>query len=100
MAGEEEKGSCGCQVCPGSIEVPTEREMAALAELRAIKERVRVLKGSLDSIREEGVGDRSHRVEEIEATLDTLKAEWERWDEERKDAAQERMRLLGHEETV
>ncbi len=99
MAGGEEKESCGCQVCPGQIEVPTERERAALAEMRAIKERVRVLKGSLDSIQEKG-GDRSHMVKEIETTLASLKAEWERWEEERNAAAQERMRLLGHDETV
>lgn len=98
MGLEEKNESCNCKACPGQVEVPTERELRALAELRAIKERVRMLKGSLTSIKAEGSAADAGMIEEIETTLEALKRDWDQWEGERKAAAQERMILLGHEE--
>ncbi len=80
--------------CAGTIEVPTKREQQALSELKVIKTRVRELKPARGENGE--VSPDQRRA--IERELHHLKQEWNRWEEERKEAARERMILLGHEE--
>ena len=84
--------------CPGKIEVPTREEQEALGAMRAIKERVRVLKKRLAAPGAEEDGEKSDQVVEIEAELERLREEWNRWEERRAAAARERMIILGHEE--
>jgi FtsZ-binding cell division protein ZapB len=83
-------------LCTGSVEVPTRREQEALNRLKAIKTRVRELKQA----RGERGGDAfaDQRRDAIERELHHLKQEWNHWEEEKKEAARERMILLGHEE--
>ena len=86
------------RACPGKMEVPTPKEQEALAVMKSIKERVRVLKNRLASL---DVSDRDEDAGEIftvENELARLKAEWDQWEEKRKAAAKERMIILGHEE--
>ena len=71
-------------------EVPTEDELEALNAMRAIKDRVRDLKNRIDGSPESVPG--------LANEMAQLKAEWNEWDEKRKDAARKRMILLGHEE--
>jgi len=80
--------------CAGTVEVPTKREQQALNELRSIKARVRDLKLARGKNGEISA-DRSRA---IDGELNHLKQEWNRWEQERKEAARERMILLGHEE--
>jgi hypothetical protein len=81
--------------CSGAVEVPTGREQEALNKLKAIKTRVRELKRARGEI---GDALADKRQDAIESELHHLKEEWNRWEEERKEAARERMILLGHEE--
>jgi len=81
--------------CGGVVEVPTRREQDALINLKAIKTRVRELKRARA---ETGNGLTDQGRYAIESELQHLKREWNRWEEERKEAARERMILLGHEE--
>ena len=84
--------------CPGKIEVPTERERKALAEMKSIKERVRELKALLaESDIQEG-GTDVHEKTELKKEMERLRDEWGKWETERKEAAKERMIALGHEE--
>jgi hypothetical protein len=80
---------------PCAVEVPTRREQEALKKLKAIKAQVRQLK-QLKSETGDDMGDQ--RRDGIERALHHLKQEWNRWEEERKEAAKARMILLGHEE--
>jgi hypothetical protein len=81
--------------CGGAVEVPTRREQDALINLKAIKTRVRELKRARA---ESGDDVTDQRRDAIERELQHLKREWDHWEEERKEAARERMILLGHEE--
>jgi chromosome segregation ATPase len=81
--------------CAGAVEVPTRREQEALNKLKAIKTRVRQLKQARG---ERGDALADQKRDAIERELHHLKQEWNRWEEERKEAARERMILLGHEE--
>ena len=74
--------------CKGG-ELPTEDEMVALNAMRAIKDRVRDLKKRIAG----GLGS----VPELEREMTQLKAEWNEWEKKRKEAARERMIILGHE---
>jgi predicted RNase H-like nuclease (RuvC/YqgF family) len=83
--------------CPGTIQVPTEREREALAALRAVKEEVKRVKEEISAL--------SHSAEEhagkrkgLEDELARLKTEWDSWQKKRLEAEKERMILLGHEE--
>ena len=83
--------------CKG-LDLPTDDEVEALDAMRALKFRVRGIKKKISKIsqgREEGETD---SLSVLEAELATLKEEWNRWEEKRKNAARERMILLGHEE--
>ena len=84
--------------CPGRIEVPTEKEREALLIMKSIKERVRKLKGNLAQVKTSCEDDNRKKIGVIEKELARLKEEWIRWEEKRKQAAEERMILLGHEE--
>jgi FtsZ-binding cell division protein ZapB len=81
--------------CEGAVEIPTRREQKALNKLKAIKTRVRELKRARG---ERGAALADQRQDAIERELNHLKEEWNRWEDERKEAARERMILLGHEE--
>jgi chromosome segregation ATPase len=82
--------------CAGAVEVPTRREQEALEKLKAIKTRVRELKQARG---ETGKAFANQTRDAIDSELHHLKEEWDRWEEERKEAARERMILLGHEES-
>ena len=82
---------------PGKIEVPTEKEREALLTMKSIKERVRKLKEDLAQVKPSCEDDDRKKIEGIEKELARLKEEWNRWEEKRKQAAMERMILLGHE---
>lgn len=88
----ESKPSCG-----KGIEVPSERERKALASLKSIKERVRVLKKRLSSLSASGTDENTGEILDLKEQLASLKSEWDRWEVEKQDAARERMILLGHE---
>ena len=83
-----------CNSCPGKIKVPTEKEVEALTAMKEIKERVRELKKRLVSMDAKDTEEK----ETMEYELVFLKKEWNRWELKRKDAARERMIILGHEE--
>ncbi len=83
--------------CAGRIEVPTEKEREALAALKAIKERVRVLKKQLSSLGPTAKGDTPER-RAAEEEMASLKVQWKQWEERREEAIRERMILLGHQE--
>jgi hypothetical protein len=68
----------------------TEREMKVLAAMRRLKEEASELKGRLRQVDAEG--DRTGLL----MRLADLRAEWKRMDQERMDAVEERMQLLGH----
>lgn len=88
--------STGSNGCPGRIEVPTEKEQAVLAAMKAVKDRVRQLKHKLKAIQSDDSG--SAELAAAEQELARLRVEWDRLDEQRKKAARERMIQLGHEE--
>jgi chromosome segregation ATPase len=96
MSGEDfSEGMLPSAPCAGAVEVPTRREQEALNKLRAIKTKVRELKRARDE-RGDALADQVRDA--IERELHHLKEEWNRWEEEREEAARERMILLGHEE--
>ena len=79
------------------MEIPTPREQKALAAMRGIKEQVKPLKERLASL--EGSGRAQARVVlDLKQELTRLKNDWDRWQTERRDAARERMIILGHED--
>ena len=84
--------------CPGKIEVPTAQEKEALDAMMEIKMRVRELKERLGELRRADADRNGEEVSLIEEKLVRFKAEWNRWEEKRRDAARERMVFLGHEE--
>ena len=78
------------------VQVPSQEEVAALNEMRSIKNRVRDLKKRLSEIsNSEETGD-NRKVNELEKEMKLLKEEWNIWDKRREEAARERMILLGH----
>jgi chromosome segregation ATPase len=83
--------------CSGKIEVPTLTEREALTAMRAIKARVREAKAQLSSLANEKGAGPSKEILDLETELASLKTQWNRWEEKRRKAAEERMVLLGHE---
>jgi hypothetical protein len=71
----------------------TERELRVLASMRRLKEEVSRIKEEIRSMEQQGTPE---DISNLSATMEDLRAEWKRMDEERMDAAEERMRLLGH----
>ncbi len=84
--------------CPGAIKVPTEKEREALDNLREIKMKVRELKERLGRLQSEKAGKDEGEVTAINALLNELREQWDKWQKKREEAATERMILLGHEE--
>lgn len=92
------KGPKGCDKSCGNIEVPTEDELAALNAMRAIKERVRDLKKRISEITPSGGAESAEEQATMEQEMVELKRAWREWEDRRKEAARQRMILLGHEE--
>ena len=83
--------------CEGKLEVPTEKEMEALVEMKSIKEEVRALKKRLTALKASDHDANTGEILELEKELANLKVDWEKWEKRRQRAAKERMILLGHE---
>jgi len=81
-----------------AVEVPSEDEMMALNAMRGIKARVRDLKRKLSQMSVAGEDEKSEEILALEEQMVRLKTEWNEWEERRRNAARERMILLGHEE--
>ncbi|MCP4683170.1 MAG: DUF3450 domain-containing protein [Desulfobacterales bacterium] len=84
--------------CSGKKEVPSQKEMEALDAMKAIKDRVRPMKKQLASLKSSGNDGNAGMISELQRELDSLKAEWNNWEEIRQKAAKERMIILGHED--
>jgi len=84
-------------ICGKRIEVPTEKERKALAAMKSIKERVRVLKKRLASLNASGIDENAGEILDLEEELVRLKSEWIKWEARKQEAARERMILLGHQ---
>ncbi|RJR18811.1 MAG: hypothetical protein C4582_11220 [Desulfobacteraceae bacterium] len=83
--------------CPGSIEIPTQKEQKALERLRTIKKSVRELKERLGKL-ESNVQEIDHQeISRIKTALEELREDWGKWQQRREQAAADRMVLLGHE---
>ena len=80
------------------IQVPTEDELEALHAMRAIKGRAREMKKRLSEMRPSSRPEDKEEARTLKKELGKLKTEWDQWEEKRKEAARERMILLGHEE--
>ena len=96
------KKKIGCAAsnsnCCKKTEVPSDEEVAVLAEMREIKMRVKELKKRLSEIsltKGEHLGKKSR----LENEIAELKAEWNVLDEKKKRAAHDRMILLGYNKT-
>jgi len=98
MENDKHKTEFPVHSCPGKVEVPTRKEQQALAELKRIKEQVREKKAALKKLRCSSEGEVAKVINEIEEELALLKQKWEMWDKRRREAARERMILLGHEQ--
>ena len=73
-----------------SFHFMTEREIQALAAMRRLKEEASKIK------RRMGQTEGSDDWKAFSRRLGDLREEWKKMDQERMDAAEERMRLLGH----
>ena len=82
-------GETGCQPMP----VMTDREIAVLGSMRGVKKEVYEIKRRL-RLAEEDLP--SEEVASLNQRLIVLKEQWQEMDHERMEAAEERMRLLGH----
>jgi len=71
----------------------TEREFRVLATMRRVKQEVSELKARMREMEQQGLSEDGSA---LMVRLADLRAEWKKMDEERMDAAEERMRLLGH----
>lgn len=94
---EKAPGSGQRDPCCKKLEVPSEEELTALRAMKAIKVRVRSLKKRLSEL---SISSREQDRQEalrIEKEMAELRSAWEGWEEKRKEAARERMILLGHE---
>ena len=71
----------------------TDREFKSLAAMRRLKEEASKIKNHMRQMDKQGM--REDRMT-LSLRLAALKEEWKEMDLERMDAAEERMRLLGH----
>lgn len=78
---------------PPSLHFMTERELQVLASMRRLKKEVYGIKVRMREMEEQGILEDGSA---LPMRLADLRAEWKRLDQERMDAAEERMRLLGH----
>jgi hypothetical protein len=76
-----------------SLHFMTEREIRVLVSMRRLKEEASEIK-----VRMREMGKQGMRAEgsDLSVRLAELREEWKKMDRERTDAAEERMRLLGH----
>lgn len=84
-----------CKPHCNGIDVPTEKEIAILMDMKKVKERVRKIKGRLSQISSSKENEEAGR---LKREMKALKNKWSGLDERRKAAAHERMVILGHEE--
>jgi hypothetical protein len=98
---EGEEDQLPCDVCglwypddPASSDthVMTKKELEILDAMREVKEGAREVKDRMRSIIAE-----DDQGAELQQRLKDLQARWRKLDAEREAAAQERMRMLGHE---
>lgn len=85
------------KLCKG-IELPSDNEVEALGAMRALKLRVREIKKEISEISQNKDKDGAGSITVLENELMALKREWNRLEEKRRNAARERMILLGHDE--
>jgi hypothetical protein len=71
----------------------TDREFKVLASMRRLKQEVAEIKARVREMEQQGIAENGSA---LPMRLADLRAEWKRMDKERMDAAEERMRLLGH----
>ena len=76
-----------------SLHFMTERELQVLASMRRLKQEVSEIKACMREMEQQGI---SEEGSDLPVRLADLRAEWKKLDKERTDAAEERMRLLGH----
>jgi len=84
--------------CCKRAEVPSDKEVAALSDMREIKARVKELKKRLSAISLHK-GEYLEEKSRLEKEMTELKAEWSELEEKRKKAAHDRMILLGYGKT-
>ena len=87
-----------CETTCKQVEVPTEDEVEALNAMREVKERVRSIKGRISELSDSSDALDMEERSRMEKEMAQLKAEWEKLEKRRSEAARERMVLLGHEE--
>ena len=85
-------------VCAGKIEVPTDKEIEALNEMRNIKSRVKAIRENIKRLDDSKDEKAQNKVLALEKDLERLKTEWTKWQQKHKEAVRERMIILGHEE--
>jgi len=78
---------------PPSLHFMTERELQVLASMRRLKQEVSETKVRMREMEQQGISEDGSA---LPVRLADLRAEWKKMDKERMDAAEERMRLLGH----
>ncbi len=87
-------------MCGQEKAVPTPREERVLRAMYSVKMRVREIKRKRASLKQEDQQGHAEALRALEDELKKLKAEWSRLEKERKEAAKERMILLGHDQDV
>ena len=85
-------------VCAGKIKVPTDKEVAALKEMRTIKTKVKAIKEDIRTLNESGDEKARDKALALEKDLERYKVKWKEWQQKHKEAVRERMVILGHEE--
>jgi hypothetical protein len=78
---------------PPSLHFMTERELQVLASMRRLKQEVSEIKARMREMEQQGISEDGSA---LPVRLADLRAAWKKLDRERMDAAEERMRLLGH----
>ena len=78
---------------PPSLHFMTERELEVLASMRNLKQEVSEIKTRMRELEQQGMSEEGSAML---VRLADLRVEWKKMDKERMDAAEERMRLLGH----
>lgn len=88
-------GSGRLYTCKERLSVLTRREEDVLREIRTVQEEAAAIKRRLQEMRQGGLRDEVLEAQ-WERRLDELRARRKVLEKERDEAAQERMRLLGH----
>ncbi len=88
-------GSGRPYTCKERLSVLTHREQDILGEIRTVQEEAAAIKRRLQEMRQSGARDENLEAQ-WERRLDELRVRRKALEKEREEAAQERMRLLGH----